>query len=232
MRAKTISVAVFIMLSLLGTATLSGQRLSLGAHAGAGISYSSNLYAAKDLSGVDDISRYPDVMATGGFIMNYRFNKWLGLRADLLFQQKGERYEFDMMQYDGPKHYELEIYVNFITLPVLVQASHSFGKFILTGGTGLFIAYSLNGKLLMIKPEKTEVNIEFGKDQFTRFDIGLSFDLGFGYSLGPGNLFMDLRYDLGLLDVYHLSDKPEDYKPAYTRNAGITLGYLIPLGEK
>ncbi len=81
----------------------------------------------------------------------------------------------------------------------------------------------------MIGGEKKEAR--FGKDNFRRVDAGVSLDLGGGIKAGQGKIFLDLRYNYGLVDVEQITEKPEGYKSHCTRNFGICLGYMLPLGK-
>jgi hypothetical protein len=226
MKTKTISIIVLAMVFFFGTAKTFGQGLSLGAKAGIGFSYLSNF---DDSFGT---KRNTNMMALGGFIMNYKFGKVIGLQVELLYQQRGEVYRWDFEYGGNSTHYKGKIVINCLTLPVLLHASHSFGKINLFGGFGPYVGYAFSAKSKEIEPEKDEEKLEFGKDNLRRFDVGLSFDFGFGYKLGSGNLFLDLRYDLGFMDILYITDKPDGYKSMCNRNAGISLGYLIPIGKK
>ena len=220
--------AFIIMLAMMLTAGIlktSAQGLSLGAKAGIGIPYFTHF----DLMD-DDLKRTPGIMAQGGFILNYKFNSLIGIQAELLYQQKGEKIKGYIN--DLEEDVETRILLNYLTLPVLVQVSHSFNNFNLFGGFGPYIGYALNGKIIETQPEKVENKLQFGKNNFRRIDFGLSFDLGCGYKVGPGNLFLDLRYDLGFLDVFYITGSPEGYKKRCPRSADITVGYLIPIGKK
>jgi hypothetical protein len=227
MKANNFKIIVLALVIFTGTAKSFGQGLSLGAKAGIGFSYLSNFEKS---SGID---RKTNMMALGGLIMNYKFGKLIGIQVELLYQQKGEVYKMDF-EYDGnTTTYKDKIVLNYITLPVLLHLSHSFGKFNLFGGFGPYGGYAFNGKIKAIEPDKDEEKLEFGKDRLRRFDVGLSFDLGFGIKGDSGgNLFLDLRYDLGLLDIVWATDKPDDYKSTCTRSVGVTLGYMIPIGKK
>jgi hypothetical protein len=228
MKTKIISLCMLTLILFFGTARTFGQGLSLGAKVGIGLAYFSNF----DDGGDKDFKRSPDMTILGGVIMNYKFGKLIGLQTELLFQQKGEVYKENVENNGTSELYKAKIFFNYLTLPILIQASHSFGKFNLFGGLGPYVGYALNGKIIAIKPDKDEIKLEFGKDKFRRIDVGLSIDLGCGYKLGPGNCFLDLRYDLGFMDIQQIADKPDGYKTKSTRNFGIAFGYLIPLGKK
>lgn len=198
----------------------SAQHLSLGAKAGVGLSNISNFDSEGGL-----VKRTPNAMVQGGFIMNFMFGDLLGIKAEILFQQKGE-------VYTGSTYpAKFRIYLNYITLPILVEVSHKFGKITLFGGAGPYVGYALNGKVVAINPSSGDETLTFGKGDFRRFDTGLCFDLGSGYKLGPGNLFLNLRFDLGLMDLSQPITKPSGYKTHDTRNFGISAGYLIPIGK-
>jgi hypothetical protein len=220
MKAKLLSIAMLVILLSAGSVKTSGQQLSLGAKAGVGLSNFSN-YESNGM----DVKRLPNVMVQGGFVLDYGFTKLFGIKAEILFQQKGEVYK------DAHSSAKFKIYFNYITLPILFRVSHSFGNFTLSGGAGPYVGYALNGKLVGIEPDNNSSKLEFGKDKSRRFDAGLCIDMGGGFKLGPGTLFLDLRYDLGLMDISQPASKPSGYKTHDTRNFGICAGYLIPLGR-
>ena len=125
MKTKTISIIMLASVLFFGTAKTFGQGLSLGAKSGIGLSYFSNF----DDAGDKNFKRSPDMMILGGFIMNYKFGKLIGIQTELLFQQKGEVYKEDVGNDGTSVLYKAKIYFNYLTLPVLIQASHSFGNF-------------------------------------------------------------------------------------------------------
>jgi hypothetical protein len=84
MKTKTISIIVLATVLFFGTTKTFGQGLSLGAKSGIGLSYFSNF----DDAGDKNFKRSPDMMILGGFIMNYKFGKLIGIQAELLFQSE------------------------------------------------------------------------------------------------------------------------------------------------
>jgi hypothetical protein len=59
----------------------------------------------------------------------------------------------------------------------------------------------------------------------SRFDFGLQFGGGLSVGVGPGALIGDVRYGLGLTDLY-------DEDKSKNRAFAFTLGYAIPLTGK
>jgi hypothetical protein len=219
---KTINFipALLALLILAATSRTSAQTFSLGAKAGAGISYFSNFD-----KGDYDIKRSPNIMVQGGLVAKLDLSKLVGIQFEILYHQNGEKYE---MAVEPGLTTEMKLAINYITLPVLAEFSHAFGKVTLFGGLGPYFGYALNGKTTVLG---TSEKIDFGKDNYRRFDVGASGDVGIGLKAGKGNIFLDFRYNYGFMDVMQVEDKPEGYKPHCTRNFGIYLGYMIPLGK-
>lgn len=217
-RISTIVIMIFVLIT--GSVKTSGQQLSLGAKTGIGFATFSNFDP-----GEGSVTRSPNTMVQGGFVMDYKFGKLIGISVEALYQQKGEVYK------STSSSAKLKLYMNYLTIPIMVKASHSFGNFTIFGGLGPYMGYALNGKLVGLGNDKGSVKLEFGKDNFRRFDVGICIGLGGGIKLGPGNLFLDARYDYGLLDVQQPVDKPEGYKTHCNRNFGISLGYMFHLGK-
>lgn len=221
MRTKTFTLTILAIFLIIVTARTFGQNFSLGAKAGAGISYLSHF----EKNG-SDMKRMPNIMIHGGFIGNIRFTNLVSLQFEILYQQNGERYKFPDVFPDQSSTSRL--YINYLTMPVLVEFGHSFGNFNIFGGIGPYVGYALDGKVVS-GDHKT--NIKFGSNEFRRFDAGVSVDMGAGVKAGPGNIFLDMRYNFGFMDVMQFKSKPEGYKPHCNRNFDISFGYMIPLGK-
>jgi Outer membrane protein beta-barrel domain len=221
MKTKTISLCMLSLILLFGSAKTLGQGFSLGAKAGVGLSYFSNF----DDGGTDMTKRSTNIMFDGGLIGNLSFTKSVSLQFELLFEQKGEKYKITLLQ-----EMKARLYLNYLTLPIMVEFSHQFGNFKLFGGLGPYIGYALDGKMIF-GDQKESIKFGTGDGEYRRFDAGLSVNLGGGFKVGRGNIFLDLRYNYGFIDVQQLKDKPEGYKTHCNRNFGIYLGYLIPLGK-
>jgi hypothetical protein len=224
MKTKIISLCMLALILLFGSAKTYGQGFSLGAKAGAGFSYLSNF----EKNG-GDTKRFTNIMFDGGLIGNLCFTKSISLQFEILFEQKGEKYEINFPIMGINETMKMRLFLNYLTLPIMVEFSHQFGDFKLFGGLGPYIGYALDGKMIIADQK---MSIKFGTDEFRRFDAGLSVDLGGGFKVGRGNIFLDLRYNYGFMDIQQFKEKPEGYKTRCNRNFGIYLGYLIPLGKK
>lgn len=218
MKTRIFALTLLALLLMTGATNLSGQTFSLGAKGGASISYYSNFDKMEGL-----IQRVPNIGIDAGFIGNVKLNNLLSLQFELLFEQKGEKYKMTI-----ETSQTMRINMNYITLPILLEFSHSFGNFKLFGGIGPYMGYALSGKT--VTPDTT-AKIEFGKDKYRRFDAGATVNLGAGVKVGPGHIFLDLRYNYGFVDIVQYENKPDGYKPHYNRNFSACIGYIIPLGK-
>jgi hypothetical protein len=147
------------------------------------------------------------------------------IQPELTFIQKGYKFEFDFL---GTKS-EDKFIINYLEVPV--HAKYGFGgekiKAFVMGGPSL--GFALGGKLESCVDGTCESeDIEFSDDDgFNRFELGLSLGAGIGLNVGPGEVFLDVRYLLGLSRIM------EDDSDGTTKNQGVAigLGYMIPLGN-
>jgi hypothetical protein len=161
----------------------------------------------------------------------YNFSELLGLQTELQYSQKGE---VTIMTGSTDTTYRVKTIINYLTLPVLFTASHSFDKILIYGNLGPYIGIGLSAKTKIKGPIEGTEKREFKKGDQARFDLGLCIGAGAGYRLGPGDIILDIRYDLGFIDTYSTPDeiKGNNYKATKNRTLGVSIGYIIPLGQE
>lgn len=219
MKTKIVTISLLSLFLLSGSTQTSGQGFSLGAKAGAGFSYLSNFDNNEGM-----LKRSPNIMFDGGLIGNAAFSKLISLQFEVLFEQKGEVYK---MTVDETTE-KLNFRMNYLTLPILLQFSQSFGNIKLFGGLGPYVGYAISGKF---GTSDASVKIKFGKGEFSRIDAGAAVNLGAGFKAGRGHILLDLRYNYGLMDIIQPEEKQDGYKTKCNRNFVVSVGYLIPLGK-
>ena len=111
-------------------------------------------------------------------------------------------------------------------IPIL--AKYMFGgnngpQFFATAGPSF--GFGLNGKIKATGED--DEDLDFDENMITKLDISLSIGAGAQFAVGPGELFVDARYLLGLNSLDD-SEDPEDSK---NRGIGISAGFLFPIGE-
>lgn len=112
------------------------------------------------------------------------------------------------------------------------MAKYAFGSEKISGfvQAGPSFGYGLNGKT---KGEnngnKEEEDIEFGEDGLKRFDFSLAFGAGIGFPVSSGQLFIDLRYLLGLANISKSSDP--DAGTLKNRGLNFGVGFLVPINN-
>jgi hypothetical protein len=175
------------------------QKFRAGGKIGMGISSLSNWEYRS--SGSENKTRPPLV----GFLVNltgkYQFNDLLGLQAELQYIQKGEGLKIPG-SVEGD--YKGKTRISYLTIPVLINVSHAFDKILVYGVLGPYFAIGLSGKSISLEPYAGENDLVFQEGELRRFDMGLSIGAGAGYRLGPGDVFLDLRYDLGFMGSFSL----------------------------
>lgn len=126
--------------------------------------------------------------ASGGLFVELRVADPLALRSELLFSQKGARFDTE----NG----ELTLKANYLEAPVLVVGQLPFFR--------AYAPHLVAGPALSLKLFERQGAPGFSVDTeetvFERTDVGVM--VGAGASLGgPGALQLEVRYTLGLRDV-------------------------------
>lgn len=155
------------------------------------------------------------------------FNEYLAFQFELLFAQKG----FKLKGTTSGVYVSAYTTLNYLEIPLLFRASYPLGPVSIYSILGPYVGFGL----------KASVGSSVGKIGSYSFkdlglhpvDFGLCFGGGAGFHIGRSELFLDLRYDLGLVDCNNIddSDKPSGYKANCNRNFAISIGYLMPLGK-
>lgn len=169
-----------------------------------------------------------------GFIagaeVGFGISDMFSIQTGLNFTQKGTEYELGGVT--------STITTNYLEIPLLARVHFGSDKIKGYVNAGPSLGLGLNGK---VKAEGFGVSFEEditfgdgdGEDDFfeNSIDLGLQFGAGIGYLLGPGQIVLDLRYGLGLSNLFETPDgfDRSDFKS--TNNVfAISLGYAIPLG--
>lgn len=171
---------------------------------------------ASDLYGGDINSSDTRAGFNGGLFLNYRFSKYFAIQPEVAYTEKGSEVGQGVVGEEGAVDYNL----SYLEIPVLAKF------YIPTGGlvepniyAGPEVGFKLNG----------EANDNDLDDSVKDAEFGLAFGGGVDFSLGnnPTNLLrtigLDLRYTLGLTDVFDVPGDPEARNGAFT--AAISLGF-------
>ncbi|MEI6898977.1 MAG: porin family protein [Bacteroidota bacterium] len=194
-----------------------GQNYSLGIKAGPSFSYITN-FSPEAYS-----QKKPLIGVTGGLINNFKLSRIFSLQLEILYVKRGFK-EVANGPYSSNATYTHS--VNYINLPLLFNFTFPSGAFSFSGKAGGYCAVALSGKL--VAEQSTVWNgtqdIEFGN--IRKFDAGLCAGVSAGYKLGPGDLFVEARFDYGLTKYKDARYFPNNLDHAYySLTTGI--GYML-----
>jgi len=248
MKLKTL-IASVCMLCLGYTASAQIYGGSSKNNSGGGITYGVRIGAtianinSDPEDGADMGSGEIDIKSTTGIqvgaLANFYINEVLSIQPEILYIQKGskamykEEESFPEFKYYGEG--EVELKTNYIEVPVLAKANFGTGNFNFFFTAGPTVGYWLSGiekadfKATYTdgidtyeESESSSDDVEFDDDT-KRFEVGASIGLGLGYKLGTGALNFDVRYGLGLTDIY----TTEGDEQAKNRVIGVSLAYIF-----
>lgn len=153
---------------------------------------------------------------SGGLVLALPMNELFSLRAELLYSQKGQKY--DIVSTDT----YVKTRLGYLELPLLLQihvpASSSVSPMVLAGGYG---AYLLSAKMSGVYNE-ADNDV---KDSFKKIDFGLVIGAGLQLNVGvSGSVLMDFRYRLGLSNI---NDIPESTTKMKNRGFSFSAGFLF-----
>ncbi|MFC1800042.1 porin family protein [Candidatus Eisenbacteria bacterium] len=152
----------------------------------------------------------------GGGFLTYMFTPALGLQPELLYSQKGFKWEDGDWKETGKFTY--------LEIPVLVKYMIPMDGAVMPNlYAGVAPAFLMSAKVDW-EDNYSGMGVILGdsgtddyKDDSSSFDIGLVFGGGVNFSAGEGLLMFDVRYTMGMIDV---PDVEEDYD---IKNKAITI---------
>lgn len=159
------------------------------------------------------------------------------VQPELLFHQKGYHFEYNDNTAGEEYSEDYKYSLNYLELPVLAKVK--FGNFYVAAGPsigfGLFGTYK-GSYTWLGETTDDEGKIKFGTEpeNYDGDDEYIDNALDFGVQIGAGYkisvIVVDLRYGLGLTNMY---DKPSGYTgdvKSQNRSIQLTIGY--PIGAK
>lgn len=187
--------------------TYEKESLTWGLKAGVNVS---------DLYG-DDVGQ-TDVRGnfSGGILLNYRFNDYWALQPEVIFNIKGADVASGLAGENGPAEYEF----GYLNIPVLAKFYIPTGSVLSPNlYAGPEVGFKLYGD-----SNNNDINDELKDAEFgIAFGAGLDFNLGSDPSDFIRTVGLDLRYSLGLTDVFDTPQEPEARNGTFT--AALFLGF-------
>ncbi|MDA3837414.1 MAG: porin family protein [Candidatus Delongbacteria bacterium] len=179
-------------------------------------------------------------MTLGGFL-DFSLNKYLSVQIEANYLEKGsegfedfyESYESESYWHPGYYFKEKVIFsykLKYIELPILIKYhTMEFYKISPNLYCGLSAAVNIEAKMnvqdggisefLDVVEEEQEIN-----DLIRDVEYNAIFGLGFNYVINKFKIFLDLRYNIGLVEIYE--ENESDFKnSAFTTIVGF--GYIL-----
>lgn len=202
--------------------TVINAQTSIGLRVGTNLNKFS--YSGEDAT--DDFTEFQKSNAGLNFAIpvEFKFSNSFAVQPELSFNQKGEKTSIDFL---GLKVTTKTIF-NYLELPILGKYMFGTEKIQANILAGPSFGYALNGKVVE-GDESEKIDLSDEDVSYNRFDFAAQFGAGVSVNAGPGKVFLDARYYLGLSNLN--SDKDYDLK-INNRGIGINIGYLYTLGGK
>lgn len=166
--------------------------------------------------------------ARAGFVMglgaNLPIDKLWSVQTELLYISKG--FAADDRNIEG--QYSL----NYLEIPLLIKATFGNRELSFYGNGGLSLGYLLGGRVKGGWNDDDDYNekIDFEDNSLVlnevdanRIDIGLNLGGGISFEAGGFPMFVDLRYNAGLVDY------DQEAEPSKNRSFALTFGTKLPL---
>lgn len=149
----------------------------------------------------------------------------IGIGIELQYIQKGYNHKICNTITDRLKAQYLEVPIVFDYTFIIP----GFKNFKVHGNVGVYTAYWLSGKYQTegFDTEQSTEDFDFDESNAKRFDFGPNVGGRLEYFLKNGSLSLDLRYEIGLLDLQNkLNDNTNNTNRAFI----IGFSYMKPIG--
>ena len=221
---KTAIKTIFLFFALIfSIAILPAQTISLGVRAGSNLATAeigSPLGISLDAGNLVGL----DLAA----VLNIGLTKAFSIQPEVHFQQKGWKFEFAFFD----ETIEENFHLNYLEVPVLAKYAFGLEKvqgFVLAGPS---VGMGMGGKAKISEggiEEEEDITFGSGEEELKKYDLGVALGGGIGIKVGGGQIFLDVRYLLGLTNLSNVEE--DDLFSFNNRGIAVGIGALFPLGR-
>ena len=162
-----------------------------------------------------------------GLVAEIPFSDKFAVQPELLYLQKGSAAEFEFL---GDKITTTTKF-NYLEIPILAKFALTDGPAQVFLNAGPSIGFGLNGTLTTeAGGAEEESDLDFDEEGIVRMDLGLALGAGVQFNTGPGKLFVDVRYLMGLTSLDD-SEPEEEQIDIFNRGISASVGFTFPIGN-
>lgn len=220
MKARALLVVFIVAFSVLSIPAREGL-VSLGIKGGIGLSS----FWGKDAADTAGMTATFRSGVCAGIMASLNFSEHFAGQLELLYSMKGKSSIGDFATYSKG----ITLKTDYAEAPLLLKFSYPVGEIsrliLCAGPTFSFLISSRKDSTITSQPAQN-ILIDSSLDMRSRtnpYDIGITAGAGIAVKGGPGDVLFEVRYTLGLLNKYKLTDEE---KRANTRQPDIKNSYI------
>jgi len=161
----------------------------------------------------------------GGLMLDYKATDEVTVSLQPMYLPKGTTVSYDLPSYEEQRD-SVNVNFSYLSIPLMVKVVASKVVYV-SGGFEFDYLQSAKASLVNIDEENDITDLIKSYDFSANFGVGFIFDV---YSL---NLFFELRYSIGLLNVSEIPassdlDIPPEFKNTSTQ---LLFGVMYPFGK-
>ena len=161
----------------------------------------------------------------GGLMLDYKATDEVTVSLQPMYLPKGTTVSYDLPSYEEQRD-SVNVSFSYLSIPLMVKVVASKVVYV-SGGFEFDYLQSAKASLVNIDEENDITDLIKSYDFSANFGVGFIFDV---YSL---NLFFELRYSIGLLNVSEIPassdlDIPPEFKNTSTQ---LLFGVMYPFGK-
>jgi len=210
-------------LILIGAITQATAQWTAGIRVGTAISNTSSTGIIDDVVPMD-WKTGPEL----GIMAEYDLGHQLSVVSGMLYSRKGfslnQGFDFSILGINIPVELRADAHLNYIETPVSVKYTFGQGKTQAYALAGVSTSYATSGVIqpvanILFDINLPKINIDFGDNNFERWNIAGTTGLGIQHQLAQGKIYADVQYKHGLTDIVTNTIVDLDMK-----NKGFSLG--------
>lgn len=216
---KTIGIIAFVAMAC----NVSAQ-VRIGVKAGFNSATVTNLESITlgNLSDIDDI---PGFQVAG--IFEFNLGGSFALQPELSFVRQNFDFNPQDLQDSTNVYGFKQLVTDYFQVPVLGKVGIGSGNLGFYLNAGPSLGYLLSATNVDSENDtEEELDLDSLEDVINRFDLGLNMGGGVSLKMGPGKLYLDFRYDMGLNEFINNVNNQE-LEALQGRDYSVSLMYLI-----